>query len=233
MRTFTRLIAALSLILMTTIGATQSRTNTLEQEAKRQVGHVATLCGVIVAYQCRRPERTSLLALDKSFSDGGVSVAIAQEDRGKFGMLFEPRNVFRNVCATGPVERRKNRYLIHVEEPGQLSFRGDSAPLMRFGAESVSACDVGVTLPKLVTEVKPVYTRAALDLRIQGAVLLEALVLTNGQVADTRVLRSLDSRLGLDTEAIKALKAWRFEAGTRDGKAVPVVVTVEVSFRLK
>jgi protein TonB len=229
MRTFTRSIGALSPMVMMTIGAMQSRTSTLE-EAKRQVGHVATLCGVVVSYACERPEGTSLLALDTPPSKAGISIGVGQKDRSKFGPLFEQRYVLRDLCATGPVEKRKKRYVVHVEELSQISFR-DSAPAMPFGTESVSICDVGVRLPKLVKEVKPAYTRAALDAGIEGLVLLEGLVLINGQVGDVRVLRSLDPRL--DTEAIDALKAWRFEPGTRDGKAVPVVVTVELAFRLK
>ena len=69
-------IAALSFMEMMTIGATQSRTDTLE-EAKRQVGHVATLCGVVVAYACERPEGTSLLALDTPPSKAGISMTYA------------------------------------------------------------------------------------------------------------------------------------------------------------
>jgi TonB family protein len=61
-----------------------------------------------------------------------------------------------------------------------------------------------------VREVKPDYTQAALNARIHGVVLLEALVLTEGQVGDVRMLGSLASKLGLDDQAVKALRAWRF-----------------------
>ena len=131
------------------------------------------------------------------------------------------------------MEKRKNRYLIHIEEPGQLSVQGSPTSAMPYDADSVSACDVGVNLPTLLRKVRPQYTKAALTARIEGVVLLEGLVLTDGQVADVRLLRSLDSTLGLDTEAIRTLKAWRFSPGTLEGKPVPVVVTVELSFRVK
>jgi len=137
------------------------------------------------------------------------------------------------VCATGPVEKRKKRYLVHVEEPSQLSFQGDPASPIPFGGESVSACDPEVNLPRLVKEVKPQYTKAALNARIEGSVLLEGLVLTDGRVGDIRVLRSLDSRLGLDVQAIRALKEWGFLPGTVRGQPIPVVVTIELTFRLK
>jgi periplasmic protein TonB len=67
---------------------------------------------------------------------------------------------------------------------------------------------------------------------MEGTVLLEAVVLTNGQVGDVRIIRSLDSRLGLDDQAVKALRAWRFNPGTHEGHPVPVIVTVELTFRL-
>jgi TonB family protein len=205
----------------------------LEQQAKSQVGTIATMCGIVVAYQCQHPERTSLLALEKPFSAAGVSVAIAHEDRGKFGIRFEQRYVLLNVCATGAVEKRKNRYVILVQDPGQLRVSNDPASSVSFGGDSLSACDDGVELPKLVKEVKPEYTQPALGARIEGTVLLEAVVLTNGQVGDVRILRSLDSKLGLDDQAVKTLKSWRFNPGTHEGRPVPVIVTVELTFRLK
>jgi periplasmic protein TonB len=63
-------------------------------------------------------------------------------------------------------------------------------------------------------------------------VLLEAVVKTDGTVDDVKVLRSLDAKFGLDQEAIKAAKLWRFQPGTRQGEPVPVVVTMELSFTL-
>jgi TonB family protein len=43
----------------------------------------------------------------------------------------------------------------------------------------------------------------------------------------------LESELGLDDEAIKAARQWRFKPGTRFGQPVPVLVEIEMSFRLK
>jgi TonB family protein len=37
----------------------------------------------------------------------------------------------------------------------------------------------------------------------------------------------------LDDEAVKAMKQWSFNPGKKDGKAVPVLVEVEMSFTLK
>jgi protein TonB len=64
-------------------------------------------------------------------------------------------------------------------------------------------------------------------------VLLEAVIRADGTVGSVEVVQSLDPHNGLDDEAIKAAKQWRFEPGTRDGKPVPVLVTIELSFFLR
>jgi protein TonB len=91
----------------------------------------------------------------------------------------------------------------------------------------------GVTLPSVVKQVRPEYTQAARDAQIQGTVLLECVVLADGTVGDVSVTRSLDSKLGLDEEAVKAMKQWQFKPGTKDGKPVAVRVQVESTFTLK
>jgi protein TonB len=91
----------------------------------------------------------------------------------------------------------------------------------------------GVENPRLVREVKPSYTADAMRAKIQGAVWLECVVLPDGSVGEVRVIRSLDSTFGLDQEAIKAAKQWRFAPGTRFGEPVPVLITIELTFTLR
>ena len=47
------------------------------------------------------------------------------------------------------------------------------------------------------------------------------------------VVRSLDGVFGLDQEAIKAAKQWRFSPGMKQGVAVPVLVTISMGFTLR
>lgn len=91
----------------------------------------------------------------------------------------------------------------------------------------------GVRTPTLILQVKPRYTEDAMRLRIQGSVWIECVVLPDGSVGDLRVMRSLDSRFGLDDEAIAAAKQWRFRPGALNGKPVPVVVSIELMFSLR
>jgi TonB family protein len=93
--------------------------------------------------------------------------------------------------------------------------------------------ETGVTLPRVVTEVKPEYTAAAMQARIQGTVWMTAVVLTSGDVGEVAVVKSLDTEHGLDQQAVDAVRRWKFEPGTREGKPVAVEVTIEMTFTLK
>jgi len=100
-------------------------------------------------------------------------------------------------------------------------------------AEGIYKAGNGVTAPVVVRSVKPEYTAEALAARIQGTVFVETIVKSDGTVADAKIVKSLDDVLGLDQQAVKAAKQWVFKPGTKDGKAVPVSVTIEMTFTLK
>jgi TonB family protein len=91
----------------------------------------------------------------------------------------------------------------------------------------------GVSLPSVVREVKPGYTPEAKAQKIQGSVWMRVVVLDSGDVGDVQVTKSLDDKYGLDQQAVKAAKQWKFKPGTKDGKPVAVEVTVEMTFTLK
>jgi TonB family protein len=91
----------------------------------------------------------------------------------------------------------------------------------------------GVSMPQLVREVKPDYTADAMRAKVQGAVLLECVVLTDGTIGDVRIVKSLDNVFGLDEQAVKAARQWRFQPGRRFGEPVPVIVLIELTFTLR
>ena len=89
----------------------------------------------------------------------------------------------------------------------------------------------GVTPPRAVQQPLPLYTDSARRLGVEGLVLLEALVLEDGSIANVKVIRGLG--YGLDESAVLTIQdRWKFQPGTLDGEAVPVKATIEVSFRL-
>ncbi|MDE3155014.1 MAG: energy transducer TonB [Acidobacteriota bacterium] len=91
----------------------------------------------------------------------------------------------------------------------------------------------GLIPPSVITEVRPQYTSDAMRAKIQGTVWLECIVEPDGTVGNVRVIKSLDPTFGLDQEAIKAARQWRFVPGTMLGKPVPVRVTIELTFTLR
>jgi protein TonB len=88
-------------------------------------------------------------------------------------------------------------------------------------------------MPVPIHQERPQYTQAAMAARLEGTVLLETIVLADGSVGDVKVVRSLDSTLGLDDEAVKALKQWTWKPGTRGGQPSSVSVQIEMTFTLK
>jgi periplasmic protein TonB len=91
----------------------------------------------------------------------------------------------------------------------------------------------GVSLPQVTKQVKADYTQEAMANRIEGTVVLDVVVLSDGKVGDVNVSESLDSIYGLDKNAVAAMKQWQFKPGMKDGKPVAVRVSVEITFALK
>jgi len=91
----------------------------------------------------------------------------------------------------------------------------------------------GVTTPVPIFQPTPQYTSDAMRARVQGVAVVSCVVRPDGTVADVEIVRSLDSSFGLDEEAIKAAKRWRFRPGTLRGEAVSVRVVIEMSFTLR
>jgi periplasmic protein TonB len=87
------------------------------------------------------------------------------------------------------------------------------------------------TAPVAIKEVKPQYPKDALKKKRQGTVLIAVEVKTDGTVGNARVTQPLSPTL--DAEALKAAKQWRFKPGTKDGKAVPVETTLEMTFKAR
>lgn len=91
----------------------------------------------------------------------------------------------------------------------------------------------GVIPPRLRLKVDPQYSADAVRAKIQGLVVVSAVVLPDGSVTDVRVIRSLDRSFGLDMKAVEAARQWRFFPGTRQGEPVPVLVNIELEFNLR
>lgn len=87
-----------------------------------------------------------------------------------------------------------------------------------------------MTAPKLIRNVVPEYTDEARRAKLNGDVTVWMFVDTDGTPKQVRVMKALG--MGLDQNAVAAVKQWRFEPATKDGVPVRVELTAEVSFRL-
>ena len=70
----------------------------------------------------------------------------------------------------------------------------------------------------------------ARNARVEGTVILEALISASGGVQEVRLLRSVPL---LDSAAIDAVRRWRSTPTMLNGEAIPIVMTVTVTFSLR
>lgn len=86
-----------------------------------------------------------------------------------------------------------------------------------------------VRQPIKVRDVKPLYPPLAQEARVQGLVILEGLIDTQGNVADVKVLRGVPL---LNDAAVEAVRQWRYRPTLLNGVPVPVIMTMAVTFTL-
>jgi TonB family protein len=84
--------------------------------------------------------------------------------------------------------------------------------------------------PRKIKNVNPSYPGDARSAGVQGMVLLEAVISPGGCISSLRVLRGVSP--SLDAAAMAAVSQWRYTPTLLEGKAVPVLMTITVNFRL-
>ena len=88
-----------------------------------------------------------------------------------------------------------------------------------------------VRAPALLHRVEPTYPSYLAQARVQGLVILEAVINDAGVVTDVKVLRSVNPLL--DREAVLAVRQWRYSPLLLNGTRVPFMLTVTLSFSLQ
>jgi len=83
--------------------------------------------------------------------------------------------------------------------------------------------------PRKTRHVPPVYPAIAQSARVQGNVVLEAIIGIDGRVRDVRVLRSIPL---LDQAALEAVRQWEFEPTLLNGQAAAIIMSVTINFQL-
>jgi protein TonB len=87
-----------------------------------------------------------------------------------------------------------------------------------------------VRAPEILRRVEPQYPEAARKARIEGTVILDAVIAATGKVEEVRVIRSAGKLL--DDAAAEALRRWTYRPATLNGRSVRVLLTVTVDFRV-
>ncbi|MGC2698053.1 MAG: TonB family protein [Candidatus Angelobacter sp.] len=87
-----------------------------------------------------------------------------------------------------------------------------------------------LSAPEAITKVDPAYPQDLMHDRIEGVVVLYAVIRSDGSVNEVRVLEGFDERL--NENARRALQKWRFRPGTKDGIPIDIEAVVRVPFRV-
>ena len=105
---------------------------------------------------------------------------------------------------------------------------------VQFNLRSANAIRMGGAAdsrPTVLSRVEPRYTAEARLAKLNGTVVLQAVIKSDGTVDVIRVVRGLEH--GLTDSAIEAIKQWKFRPGKKNGYAVDVALNIEVNFNLK
>ena len=89
----------------------------------------------------------------------------------------------------------------------------------------------GVSRPEITSKVNPVYTEIARKARLQGTVIVEAIIDERGNVTNVRVLKGLP--MGLDRSAVDAVEKWKFKPAMFQGRPVKVYYVLTVNFQVQ
>jgi TonB family protein len=88
----------------------------------------------------------------------------------------------------------------------------------------------GVGYPKCIECPPAQLSDEARKAKFGGTVQLQIVIQADGHPTNIVVVKRLGK--GLDEKAVEAVRGWRFQPAYRDDKAVPVIVNIEVTFRL-
>jgi TonB family protein len=88
-----------------------------------------------------------------------------------------------------------------------------------------------ISKPVVLNNVEAEFSDEARRAKYQGICLISIIVDAQGNPQNPRVVRALG--MGLDEKALEAVRKYKFKPAMKDGKTpVPVMITVEVDFRL-
>ena len=99
-----------------------------------------------------------------------------------------------------------------------------------YSESAVQKIGHGISAPVPMKTPQAKYTREARERKVQGVCFVSLIVDANGVPQNPRIVRPVG--YGLDAAALDAIRKYRFKPAMKDKKPVPVMMTIEVNFRL-
>ena len=152
------------------------------------------------------------------------------------GKLMQPRAIPKDVAVFKEAElppdiiNNANQSGVFGGIPGQGLMAGDPvAPPPKAATPARIKQGGAVTAASIITQTRPVYPPLARQARIQGAVVLHAIIDKDGQVAKLEVISGHPL---LVQSALDAVKQWRYKPTQLNGEPVEVDTTIQVTFTM-
>jgi TonB family protein len=209
----------------------------IEPSAAAQfIGQTKRVCGPVAGRRGGIPadKAPTLLDLGGVHPNQALIVSITPRARRDIVKPFEERSERLDVCATGRITSTNEGLVLRIDD-AHLLVGTERRPADRFRPDlprPAERSQEGLVGPQPMRTVNPKYTDAAKKARIEGMVEIEAVILADGTVGETRVVKSIDAVLGLDDEAVKAFRAWKFMPATKFGQPIACVVVGVLRFDL-
>lgn len=202
--------------LVLAVLAFQSQSAPVQQSAQ---------AGVSGFVYCSEPQQTSApVFLDTCNKLRVGSLKCAEEVR-----VLERETTYFKVAPADKLERYMAQDSVSPSRDKLAGFTDDEVP-----SSTGAACEPIKTVkrqhPTAIYSAAPDYSEKARKKHLQGTVVLSLIVDAEGVPRDIHVTKPLG--MGLDEEAVKAVRNWRFKPALEDGKPVTFPTTVEVDFRL-
>jgi TonB family protein len=146
----------------------------------------------------------------------GLKIVVAPGIEGKVTVDFDDvpwDKALADIVAQQGLAMRVEKGTVHLERTVSSIKMGD-----------------GITPPRLISKVDPLYPASAKAQRIAGIVILRTTIDTNGNVVRADVLKGMPE--GLSDAAIEAVKQWKFSPALKDGLPVEVEYNLTINFQL-
>ena len=135
---------------------------------------------------------------------------------------------------TSPEAAKENPQPAEKEPTKEVQKEPGAAPTLTLGQikeGDIVALNLVDQLPVATRRVPAVYPPSAQAARIEGTVIVNALISEKGSVAKTEIIQGMKGAVGFDQAAVQAVRRWKFEPATIKGIKVKVWMPISIVFK--